>query len=56
MRLYLLKEEFPISKIYTFLVAENMPNTMGTRNHKSTEGLEDAGGPKLPTPSLFIAR
>ncbi len=45
MRAYLLKEEFPTSKIYSFLVAQNMAYMMGRRNQNFTVGLEDTCGP-----------
>ncbi len=56
MGIYLLNEEFPIGKIYAFLVAVDMSYTMGIRNRNFTEGLEGTGGPKLTTCSVYIAR
>ncbi len=47
MGVYLLKEEFPIRKIYTFLVAQDMPCTMGPKNRNSTERFEDKVGPNI---------
>ncbi len=37
MRIYLLKEEFSVSKIYTFLIAQDMAYTMSTRNQNSNK-------------------
>ena len=54
MGIYLLDGEFPIGKIYTFLVAEDMPYTLGTRNQNFTVGVEDTGGPNLTTSLTYI--
>ncbi len=47
MCVYLLNEEFPSKKIYTFLVAEDMPYMMNTKNRNSVGGFEDKVDPKL---------